>query len=153
MMSVASLSAAAIAAISMSSTALGVAVTCAVRPPRLGNWSVAPTSSVPRDTDNTDGQSRGRRPASRSPLPRPQGPDQDVVDQCARGRWPRARVAGPGHLRPAPLAERLLGRAGRGQHSRGGPFLGPVFEDQVAQGPADALAPPGGPDGQVGEGE
>src|ERR1700758_1754508 len=43
-----------------------------------------------------------RRPASPSPLRRPQRPDQDVVDHRARGRRPRARVAGAGHFLPAP---------------------------------------------------
>src|ERR1700760_3009189 len=66
MMSVASLSAAAIAAISMSSTALGVAVTGAFRPPRLGGRKLGclAASSVPRDADKADGlKSAFTRPA------------------------------------------------------------------------------------------
>jgi hypothetical protein len=54
---------------------------------------------------------------------------------------------------PAPLAERLLRRTGRGQHGQCGSFLRPVGQDEVVQFLADALPPPRRPDQQVDEGE
>jgi hypothetical protein len=54
---------------------------------------------------------------------------------------------------PAPLPERLLRRAGCGQHGQRGPILGPAGQDEVVQFLADALPPPRRADQQVDQGE
>jgi ATP-binding cassette, subfamily B, bacterial len=58
-------------------------------------------------------------------------------------------VAGPGDLAPAPPPEDLLRGGGRRQHGQRRPLLGPVLQDEVVQGPGDALPPPRGADQQL----
>src|SRR6185437_10612599 len=75
--------------------------------------------------------------------------EQQDVEQRSGGRLGVL----PGRFAPAPALLGTLGRGGGDRYGRGGAVLGPVLQDQVVQVAADALAPPGGPDGQLGQRE
>lgn len=97
-------------------------------------------------------------------IPRRKSPQTDEFRSALAIRWePRDQdvrylcgaegIAGPGYLAPAPVQEGALRRGSGGQHGQSRSLLAPIPQDQVVQGPADALPPPGRAHQQVGQRE